>query len=98
MYKKYPKGLKLTPEKEHLVLDNMGIAHKLMHKWYNGVCELEDIRQQAYLTLVDCATKFDPDMGNKFNTYAYRCIDIVLNNSLYDILNRDLNHPLPILI
>lgn len=80
MYKKYPKGLKLTPDKEYLVLENMGIAHKLTQKWFNGVCDIEDIRQQAYLTLVDCATKFDPNNGNKFNTYAYRCIDIVLNN------------------
>lgn len=80
MYKKYPKGLKLTPEKEYLVLDNLGIAHKLTQKWFNGVCDIEDIRQQAYLTLVDCATKYDPASGNKFNTYAYACIDIVLNN------------------
>ena len=80
MYKKYPKGLKLTPEKEQLVLDNLGIAHKLTQKWFNGVCDIEDIRQQAYLTLVDCATKFDPNNGNKFSSYAYFCIDIVLNN------------------
>lgn len=80
MYKKYPKGLKLTPEKEHLVLDNLGIAHKLTQKWFNGVCDIEDIRQQAYLTLVDCATKYDPNSGNKFNTYAYVCIDLSLNN------------------
>ena len=80
MYKKYPKGLKLTPEKEYLVFENLGIAHKLTQKWFNGVCDIEDIRQQAYLTLVDCATKFDPNNGNKFNTYAYTCIDIVLNN------------------
>lgn len=80
MYKKYPKGLKLTPEKEKLVLDNLGIAHKLTQKWFNGVCDIEDIRQQAYLTLVDCATKFDPNNGNKFSSYAYFCIDIVLNN------------------
>lgn len=80
MYKKYPKGLKLTPEKERLVLENLGIAHKLTQKWFNGVCDIEDIRQQAYLTLVDCATKFDPNNGNKFSSYAYFCIDIVLNN------------------
>ena len=80
MYKKYPKGLKLTPEKERLVLENLGIAHKLTQKWFNGVCDIEDIRQQAYLTLVDCAIKFDPDNGNKFSSYAYFCIDIVLNN------------------
>lgn len=80
MYKKYPKGLKLTPDKEHLVLDNLGIAHKLAHNWYNGVVNFEDLKQQAYLTLVDCATKFDPNNGNKFSTYAYNCISIVLNN------------------
>lgn len=80
MYKKYPKGLKITPEKEHLVLDNLGIARKLAHKWYNGVVEFDDLLQQAYLILSDCATKYDITMGNKFNTYAYRCIDIVLNN------------------
>lgn len=93
MYKKYPKGLKLTPEKEYLVNDNLGIAHKLTQKWYNGVCDLEDIRQQAYLTLVDCATKFDPNNGNKFNTYAYACIDIVLNNYVQDY-NKIIKFPL----
>ncbi len=80
MYKKYPKGLKLTPEKEYLVNENLGIAHKLAHNWYNGVVDFEDLRQQAYLTLVDCATKYDPTTGNKFSTYAYNCISIVLNN------------------
>lgn len=80
MYKKYPKGLRLTPEKEYLVYDNLGIAHKLAHNWYNGVVDFEDLKQQAYLTLVDCATKYDPTTGNKFSTYAYNCISIVLNN------------------
>lgn len=92
MYKKYPKGLKLTPEKEYLVLDNLGIAHKLTQKWFNGVCDIEDIRQQAYLTLVDCATKYDPNSGNKFNTYAYACIDIVLNNYVQNY-NKLINIP-----
>ena len=80
MYRKYPPGLKLTPEKQQLVEDNLGIAHKLTQKWFNGVCDIEDIRQEAYLTLVDCATKFDVNMNNKFSTYAYRCIDLRLNN------------------
>lgn len=93
MYKKYPKGLKLTPDKEHLVLDNLGIAHKLTQKWFNGVCDMEDIRQQAYLTLVDCATKFDPNNGNKFNTYAYTCIDLSLNNYV-QTYNRLINIPI----
>lgn len=92
MYKKYPKGLKLTPEKEHLVTENLGIAHKLTQKWFNGVCDIEDIRQQAYLTLVDCATKYDPNSGNKFNTYAYACIDIVLNNYVQNY-NKIINIP-----
>ena len=93
MYKKYPKGLKLTPEKEHLVLDNLGIAHKLTQKWFNGVCDIEDIRQQAYLTLVDCATKYDPNSGNKFNTYAYACIDLSLNNYV-QTYNKLINIPI----
>lgn len=93
MYKKYPKGLKLTPEKEHLVLDNLGIAHKLTQKWFNGVCDIEDIRQQAYLTLVDCATKYDPNSGNKFNTYAYTCIDLSLNNYV-QTYNKLINIPI----
>ena len=80
MYKKYPKGLKLTPDKEYLVIENLGIAHKLAHNWFNGVVDFEDLKQQAYLTLVDCATKYDPTTGNKFSTYAYNCISIVLNN------------------
>ena len=80
MYKKYPKGLKLTPEKNYLVTENLGIAHKLAHNWFNGVVDFEDLKQQAYLTLVDCATKYDPNTGNKFSTYAYNCISIVLNN------------------
>lgn len=92
MYKKYPKGLKLTPEKEYLVYENLGIAHKLTQKWFNGVCDIEDIRQQAYLTLVDCATKYDPNSGNKFNTYAYACIDIVLNNYVQNY-NKIINIP-----
>ena len=91
MYKKYPKGLKLTPDKEYLVLDNMDL--KLAHKWYNGVCPFEDIKQQAFLILVDCATKFDPNNGNRFSTYAYRCIDIGLNNYV-QLYNKLVNIPI----
>ena len=93
MYKKYPKGLKLTPDKEYLVLDNMDLALKLAHKWYNGVCPFEDIKQQAFLILVDCATKFDPNNGNRFSTYAYRCIDIGLNNYV-QLYNKLVNIPI----
>lgn len=93
MYKKYPKGLKLTPDKEYLVIENMGIAKKLAHNWFNGVVEFDDLYQQARLTLVDCATKFDPSMPNKFTTYAYNCINIVLNNYVQNY-NKTVSIPL----
>ena len=79
-YKRYPKGLKINKENEHLVLENINVANKLAHKWHNGVCDFEDIKQQAYLTLVDCATKYDINADNKFSTYAYACINFALNN------------------
>lgn len=93
MYKKYPKGLKLTAEKQKLVDDNYKLALKLSHKWYNGVVDFEDIKQEAFLVLVDCATKFDLNAGAKFTTYAYNCINIRLNNYVQSY-NKLVNIPL----
>jgi len=93
VYKKYPKGLKLNEESEKLVEKNMGIAHKLASAWTNGVVPYEELRQQAYLVLVDCATKFDPLNGTKFGTYAYNCISIQLNNYVQQY-NKIINIPI----
>lgn len=86
MYKKYPPGMTLTKEKQSLVIDNLGIAQKLSHKWYKGVGDYNDLLQHAYLILVDCAIKFDETNGVKFSTYAYRCIDLSLNNLVQENL------------
>lgn len=44
------------------------IAGRVLRKWPKT--PIDDMLGQAYLLLVDAATRFDPDRGVQFNTYA----------------------------
>ena len=73
--------MKLSSEKEHLVLDNQRLVHYLVQKL--GVTpyssEYEDIVSIGTLGLVKAAITFDSSKKITFATYASRCI----NNEIF---------------
>lgn len=73
--------MKLSSEKEHLVLDNQRLVHYLVQKL--GVTpyssEYEDIVSIGTLGLVKAAITFDSSKKITFSTYASRCI----NNEIF---------------
>lgn len=73
-------------ERHYLVAENMGLVHKiasdmtrhiLKHstKWGARKAQVyEDLAASGYIGLCLAATRFDPDRGFKFSTYAHACI------------------------
>lgn len=74
-------SMKLSREKEHLVLNNQKLVHYLVQKM--GVTpkssEYEDIVSIGMLGLVKAAITFDPSKKYAFSSYASRCI----NNEIF---------------
>lgn len=74
-------SMKLSSEKEHLVLDNQRLVHYLVQKL--GVTpnssEYEDIVSIGTIGLVKAAITFDSSKKITFATYASRCI----NNEIF---------------
>ena len=54
---------------ELLISQNEGYLTKLARE-YTSWCELEDLKQEAALALLDAARRFDPAYGTKLLTYA----------------------------
>lgn len=73
--------MKLSSEKEHLVLENQKFVHYLVRKL--GITpnssEYEDIVSIGMIGLVKAAITFDSSRKIKFSTYASRCI----NNEIF---------------
>ena len=85
-------SMKLSSEKEHLVLDNQRLVHYLVLKL--GVTPIssdyEDIVSIGTLGLIKAAITFDSSKKISFTTYASRCI----NNEIfmhYRKANKDAN-------
>lgn len=74
-------SMKLSSEKERLVLDNQSLVHYLVQKL--GVTpisvEYEDIVSIGTIGLVKAAITFDSSKNFSFSTYASRCI----NNEIF---------------
>ncbi len=74
-------SMKLSSEKEHLVLENQRLVHYLVQKL--GVTpnslEYEDIVSIGTIGLVKAAITFDSSKKIKFSSYASRCI----NNEIF---------------
>lgn len=74
-------SMKLSSEKEHLILENQRLVHYLVQKL--GVTpnssEYEDIVSIGTIGLVKAANTFDSSKKIKFSTYASRCI----NNEIF---------------
>jgi RNA polymerase sigma factor (sigma-70 family) len=63
----------MTREEQRLVTDNLGFAVGYVSR-YQSLCNetvlFEDIKQQGILGLCEAATRYDPDRGVKFISYA----------------------------
>lgn len=69
--------MKLSREKQYLVLDNQGLVHYLVNKF--GITktssEYEDLVAIGTIGLIKAAITFDISRSIKFATYASRCIN-----------------------
>ena len=54
---------------ELLVTQNKGFITDLALK-YTPLCELEDLKQEGYIALLEAAGRYDPSCGVKLHTYA----------------------------
>ena len=64
---------------ERLIAQNEGYLTKLARA-YTPWCELEDLKQEAALALLDAAGRFDPAYGTKLLTYATPAIEAALSD------------------
>ena len=64
---------------ERLLSQNEGYRTKLARA-YTPWCELEDLKQEAALALLDAAGRFDPTYGTKLLTYATPAIEAALSD------------------
>lgn len=61
----------MTPEERNDIVEaNMGLAPHFAQEFQASKMEFEDMVQEAYLGLIDAASRFDPKRGTKFSTYA----------------------------
>ena len=64
---------------ERLISQNEGYLTDLARA-YTPWCELEDLKQEAALALLDAAGRFNPTYGTKLLTYATPAIEAVLSD------------------
>ena len=64
---------------ERLVSQNEGYLTELARA-YTPWCEMEDLKQEAALALLDAAGHFDPAYGTKLLTYATPAIEVALSD------------------
>ena len=64
---------------ERLVSQNEGYLTDLARA-YTPWCEMEDLKQEAVLALLDAAGRFDPAYGTKLLTYATPAIEAALSD------------------
>ena len=64
---------------ERLVSQNEGYLTELARA-YTPWCEMEDLKQEAALALLDAAERFDPAYGTKLLTYATPAMEAALSD------------------
>ena len=61
--------------KDELILHNMRLVAHVAKKYQNEEDELEDLISIGTIGLLKAVSTFDYDFGNRFATYAIRCIE-----------------------
>lgn len=65
--------MKLTPDQKALVEQHVDIADRVaraIHRKAPHATDLDDLRGQAYLGLIDAAIKYDPSLDTSFEAFA----------------------------
>lgn len=78
-----------TQEREALAVENLALAAHVARKWARrgSLRRLRpDLEAEARAALWDAARTFDPSLGFRFTTYAWRCI----TNALVSLTRREL--------
>lgn len=75
----------LTDDDRHrLVLAHLGLAEAVAHRFSGASTDWLDLRQVAYLALVNASHRFDPAAGHEFAAYASPTISGAVKRSLRD--------------
>lgn len=61
-------------DREQKIIDNMGLVHYVLHKYFPLYIDNQDNIQNGYVGLIKAVDSFDESTGNTFSTYATRCI------------------------
>lgn len=61
-------------DREQKIIDNMGLVHYVLHKYFPLYIDNQDNIQNGYVGLIKAVDSFDESIGNTFSTYATRCI------------------------
>ena len=77
-------GITLNDAQRRLVESGIQYANSLVYEFLDRGVEFEDLFQEAYLGLVQAATRFDPDRDVKFTTFASRRV----RGALADIIRK----------
>lgn len=70
---KYYKSNKSIEARNEIVLQYTSLVRKIVLRFkgsYSNFGQLDDMVNQGIIALIDAVEKFDPDMGNKFETFA----------------------------
>lgn len=70
--------------RNRLISAHRGFAYSCARNFSRGRGDIEDLRQEAVLGLMDAADRFDPDLGWRFSTYAAWWIRSRISNSIVD--------------
>ena len=70
--------------RNELVEANLDLVDFYAQKYRNSRIEEDDVRQQAFIALINAVERFDPDVGVTFKTFANRTIDGELKRLLRD--------------
>lgn len=76
-------GFDVTENLEKLYLQNTGMIEKIIRK-YNGIEDLEDLRQEAYFGIEKAAQLWDSSRGIQFIVYAAYWIHSVVRRYIDD--------------
>lgn len=67
------KENRTTENRNEIVLQYTGLVKKIVLRFkgsYNNFGQLDDMVNQGMIVLIDAVEKFNPEMGNKFETFA----------------------------
>lgn len=72
--------------KEQLILHNMRLVAHVAKKYQSGEEESEDLISIGTIGLLKAVSTFDFNYGNRFATYAIRCIENAILTQLHFLL------------